>query len=134
MNKKCAAAVLFLIIFLSGIAHAQISTSEENNIRKVIGEKTPSFLAKPIIATLDAIENFRIRGGISAEERKAEVIARLDDYSTKSNLWVRILRYLELYSLIFWSYLFNHQILYYVVIVIIILIILRYIGRLFFIL
>ena len=58
--------VLFSILLLALIASPTVSiyaqergTSEIGNIRKIIGEKTPEFLAKPVIAAVQAIEKFR---------------------------------------------------------------------------
>ena len=36
-----------------------VRKSEIDNIKKIIGEKTPEFISKPIIAATQAIEKFR---------------------------------------------------------------------------
>lgn len=36
------------------------SNKEIENIKKIIGEKTPSFIANPIIYIVNALENFRL--------------------------------------------------------------------------
>jgi len=38
-----------------------VRSSEISNIKKLIGEKTPDFIAKPVIAVVTALENFRIK-------------------------------------------------------------------------
>jgi hypothetical protein len=41
-------------------AIGSINIESAKNIRKIIGENTPEFLSKPIIATIDALEVFRL--------------------------------------------------------------------------
>ena len=38
-----------------------VRSSEISNIKKLIGEKTSDFIAKPVIAVVTALENFRIK-------------------------------------------------------------------------
>ena len=55
--------LIFILAFLAvpAISPAQErGTSEIGNIRKIIGEKTPDFIAKPVIAVVTALENFRL--------------------------------------------------------------------------
>src|SRR3990167_195296 len=56
--------LIFILAFLAvpAIVPAQErGTSEIGNIRKIIGEKTPEFITKPIVAVVEAIEGFRIK-------------------------------------------------------------------------
>lgn len=38
-----------------------VRSSEISNIKKIIGEKTPGFISKPVVAAVQAIEGFRIK-------------------------------------------------------------------------
>ena len=44
------------------------------NIQKIIGDKTPSFLSKPIIATLDKTEGFRTSMAKKTEGKALSVV------------------------------------------------------------
>ena len=64
----------FSFLITSGVASAVYKAGDPNpdvptsyvrgsdidNIKKIIGEKTPDVIAKPVIATVQAIEKFRI--------------------------------------------------------------------------
>ncbi|HEY4494386.1 MAG TPA: hypothetical protein VJB95_03090 [Candidatus Paceibacterota bacterium] len=66
--------ITFSILLTSGAAIAQdragdansdvptsyVRNSEIQNIKKIIGKKTPDFIAKPVIAVVTALENFRL--------------------------------------------------------------------------
>ena len=66
--------VLFSILLLALIASPTVSiyaqergTSEIGNIRKIIGEKTPDFISKPVIAIVEALEEFRTNNAEKSE-------------------------------------------------------------------
>ena len=74
MFKKIGIVFLLIFFLFLGyqIANAEVipeenSSAETNNagyeqiknIKKIIGEKTPDFLSKPIIAVVNALEEFR---------------------------------------------------------------------------
>lgn len=56
---------MMLLITMPAISFAQTQNTnntgggEIQNIKKIIGEKTPDFIAKPVIAAVQAIEEFR---------------------------------------------------------------------------
>ena len=56
--------LLLALVAIPAISFAQIENTnsgrgEIQTIKKIIGEKTPEFLAKPVVAAVQAIEKFR---------------------------------------------------------------------------
>jgi hypothetical protein len=64
---------LFMIFMLSFLVAPALSLAQErrsseiDNIQKLIGEKTPDFIAKPVIAIAEALEKFRTNNAEKSE-------------------------------------------------------------------
>ncbi|MEK7569695.1 MAG: hypothetical protein AAB500_02310 [Patescibacteria group bacterium] len=84
--KKLAIIFLLVAIVIPAISFAQsgdtvdragdpnpdvptsyIRSSEIRNIQTIVGEKTPDFIKKPIIASITWLENFRLTGAERSE-------------------------------------------------------------------
>ena len=132
-----------------GILDAGVSSIE--NLGQIIEDKTPDIIAKPIIATTEAIENFReniatsskinkeqvkkdiANSGDAIEENKTEKTATKNtkEAGKESNLY-KPFKYIKLFFLSLISFIFNNKIVFYGISVFIVFFILRYIWRLVF--
>lgn len=126
MVKKNVGIILLLVFCLLPTHKIYAQSSNTNlqsnqNIRKIIGENTPDFIAKPIIFTVNAIEKFRSDMGANFENKKE-----------KTQNQNKYIEYTELYMFTFLSFIFNNALTFYIILILIIFLILRYIGRLFF--
>ncbi len=96
------------------------------NIQKIIAEKTPDFIAKPISMTASAIDGFREYMGTNSANKKETTkteIKTLDNNSTSaensttSNLnkskFLKPFKYVELFFLTLSSAIFNNKLIFY---------------------
>lgn len=124
MTKKNIGIILLLIIclFSAHKMYAQYSgtdiTSSTKIIKKVIGENTPDFIAKPIIFAVNTIEKFRSEISVNFETKKIE--------AQKQNENVKFYTYSFLFTI------FNNKLVFYLSLVVIVFLILRFVWHLIF--
>lgn len=138
MTYKKTILILFLIFsFLPSKTNAQ--TINVADIKKIIGENTPEFIAKPIILTVNAVEKFRSDMGMTAENKKLETQAAIKELNgtkippdsvSEIGKFRKYFTYLKLYFYSFLSIILNNQLIFYFSLVTIIFLILRYIFNL----
>ena len=131
--RKIFIAFLLLSVILP-IYHARGAVESDlgsiQNIQKIIKEKTPNFIAKPIIYVVNKIDGFRESIKIKIEERKAktesEIGSKPDEGSKERGELFKVFKYLELFILILLLFIFSIKLLYYAFVVFVILLILRF--------
>ena len=109
-----------------------------SDIKKIIEEKTPTFIAEPIVSTVSTLEEFRINTNIASDNKKEEIkneIKALDapqnasKENVKANPLLKPFKYVEVFLLSVFSFILNNTILFYGLLVIIIFFILRFIWK-----
>jgi hypothetical protein len=133
-NLNVFILVLALVLILSPFQKS--FAVSEADIRKVIGESTPDFIAKPIISVVNTLENFRTKNGLRFAANKAEAEAELIllDYkfptSFKDINLDDILNALKTYSMYamatILAWIFAHALVFYGILLFLFLAILKY--------
>ncbi len=116
-----------------------------SDIKKIIEEKTPDFITKPIISTTNSLESFRENLNITSENKKEELkkeIKALNDSNlvvglpkgnatikTDTNPLLKPFKYVEIFFLTIFSFISNNKILFYGIIIIIVYFLLRFIWK-----
>jgi len=131
--------LLILIIVISFFAFCKINAQNTSanpdieNIKNLIQEKTPAFIAKPIIATTNALENFRKNIGEKSNIKREEVKKEIEnsktqeEETTKNSKTSKYFQYAKLFFFRLASFVFNNQFIFYVVLFTIISLIIRFI-------
>ncbi|MFH1656493.1 MAG: hypothetical protein ABH956_01825 [Candidatus Nealsonbacteria bacterium] len=109
--------------------------TEINSITTFIQEKTPDFISKPIMATTNALENFRENVDektiIKTEEIKQELDAikklEIEEPESQTNKTQKPLKNLELFVLQLASFIFSSQYIFYTILFVLVFLVLRYI-------
>lgn len=101
---------------------------------KIIEDKTPDVIAKPVVATASGVDSLRSNIGNSIEKTKAEVKQELNPKTeekkkTPDNKIMKPFKYVELFFLYLFSFIFNNKFIFYPLCLIIIFFILRFIWR-----
>lgn len=124
----------------SGLSISDIASSIENT-EKFVEEKTPDYVIKPVVSTLNAVENFRQDTATLSNNKNEEIkneIKTLDNkktgttIKTQTNRFLKPFKYVELFFLYLISFIFNNKFIFYGVLVLVVFFILRYILRLIF--
>ena len=108
------------------------------NIGNTIEEKTPSFIAKPVVLGASIVEDFRTNTGATMQTKKEETKMEVDTLSkappskTTNSSILKPLKYIQLFFLTIISFLFNNKIIFYLVSLALVFFILRFIWRRFF--
>ena len=109
-----------------------------SDIKKIIEEKTPTFIAEPIVSTVSTLEEFRINTNIASDNKKEEIkneIKALDapknvsKENVKTNPFLKPFKYVEVFLLTVFSFILNNTILFYGILTIVVFFILRFIGK-----
>ena len=111
------------------------SDSDVDSVKNFITEKTPSFIAKPIISTTDFLENFRQNTSEKTEVKRDEAKQELEDIKkieTESETGEKqtsqkIFKYIEVAVLQIVLFIFSNQFVFYTVLFILVFLVLRYI-------
>lgn len=126
---------------------AVLGENTVQNIQKIIGENTPEFITKPIIITTNAVEKFREDVGATSYNKKEEVKTEIEalnktpppsldpkspDSKIESSKILKPFKYIELFFLNLFSFIFNNAIAFYIFISAIVFLISRYIWYLIF--
>jgi len=127
------------------ISKENSETSSETNtgttvldIKKIIEEKTPTFITEPIASTVNTLEEFRINTNIASDNKKEEIkneIKALDapknvsKENVKTNPFLKPFKYVEVFLLTVFSFILNNTILFYGILTIVVFFILRFIGK-----
>ena len=112
-----------------GVTEPELGSVE--NIQKIVKEKTPNFIVKPILYVVDKIDGFResIKLEIEIRKTKTESEIKSDTEPSKENTmteFFRAFKYLEVFMLILLLFIFSIQLLYYALVVFLILMIVRF--------
>jgi hypothetical protein len=109
-----------------------------SSITDKIAESTPSFISVPLIASANALEKLRTSVGGATEAKKTDIkadIQKLDsvkksDDGKKPSLVLKPWKYVELFFMTIFSFIFNHKFIYYILFFALLMWVLRYIYRL----
>ena len=114
------------------------------NIENTIKEKTPSYITQPINSTSNTIEKFRQNLGASSENKKEDIkkeIKNIEDVNSKNNAnkqkitqnkFLKPFKYIQLFFLSLFSFIFNTKILFYLISFSILFFVLRFLWHKFF--
>lgn len=112
-----------------------------HNIKKIIGEKTPEFLAKPIIWGVTALEDFRVKTSASLKEKKDKLRVEISLFGedkisptekAKQSELAKPFKYAILFFVFIAWVVFSYIFVFYGFVLVIVFLILRSIWRLFF--
>ena len=115
-----------------------VGSTYVQDIKKIIEEEIPDFITKPIVSTTDKLEEFRENINITSENKKEEIKNEIEvlnskksisSLETKTNPFLKPFKYVELFFLSIFFFIFNNKILFYGLIVIIIFFIFRFIWK-----
>lgn len=111
-------------------------TGSIQNIKNLIADKTPDFIAKPISMTASAIDGFRETMGTNSENKKQETkieITALDKNKTapdlNQNKLLKPFKYVELFFLSLASAIFNNKFIFYGLLTVIVSLLIRFIWH-----
>lgn len=100
------------------------------NIKKVIGENTPEFIEKPIIASVAGVEDFRSSTGIAVHEKKVNTNKEINALKEKEgNMFLKPFKYTQFFLLSILSFILNNIYIFYIILALLMFLILRYIWR-----
>ena len=143
---------LFFVVFLFPI-HATIAETKPpetpasisvSQIKKNILEKTPEFISKPVIATVEMLENFRKTNSVLAKEKKQEfnqevillntpkesTTAGTSSVADPSKFEIqKPFAYAKLFLMTFLTLIFEQKVLFYGLLAILTAVIFRFIWR-----
>ncbi len=118
---------------------SSIGSESIKNIEKVIEEKTPEFITKPVILTTNTIEKLRSDTGTFLKEEKETVQNQIkalnnaktsgDTENTEASKFLKPFKYTELFFFTFLSFIFNNKFIFYIILAFIIFFLLRYIWH-----
>ena len=108
-----------------------------SNIGNVIKEKTPAFIATPVVAVATGLDAYRASTDTKIVTKASDVkkeIAVLGTDSSKStkNKIEKPFKYIQLFFLTLFAYIFSHKILFYFALALVIFFTIRFIWRRFF--
>ena len=114
-----------------------ISSGLIQKIEKVVKEKTPDFVSKPINATSNAIEKVGNNISTSSETKKKEISKEIKDSATiktsdktaESKKILKPLKYMELFFYTLLSFIFSNKIIFYGILLLILFFIIRFIWH-----
>lgn len=111
------------------------------NVSKLVEDNTPEIIAKPITATANSLENFRQNISAISENKKMAIKNEIETLNspkksstvqTNQSKLLKPFKYIELFFLYFFSFIFNNRLVFYLIFVLAIFFLLRYIWRLIF--
>ncbi|MDP2789271.1 MAG: hypothetical protein Q8O46_04495 [bacterium] len=117
--------------------------SSVENIQKIVQEKTPEFVVRPILYVIDKAEGFRKNIKMIFESRKEDVEVKIEfkkeilnnkedaqkelpDYSVGLTELFNAFKYLEVFILVFLIFIFSVPWLFYTLVVLLIILISRF--------
>lgn len=108
-----------------------------SNIGNAIKEKTPAFIATPVVAAATGVDAYRAstdtKIATKASEVKKEIaVLGAEPSKTTKNKIEKPFKYVELFFLTLFSYIFSHKILFYFTLALLIFFAIRFIWRRFF--
>jgi len=113
-------------------------SSSISDVTKIIEEKTPDFILKPMVLGASTVENFRQDVSTASKNKKEKVKNEIKilenakvalDSKTATNTLLKPFKYMELFFLSIFSFILNNKILFYGISAIIVFFILRYIWK-----
>ena len=137
-TEKSSRTVSKKIISKQPDINTETAGTSISTIKKIIEEKTPDFITKPIVATANKLEDFRINANITGENKKEEIkneIKALETAKTtpkenaKTSPLLKPFKYVELFALSIFAFIFNNKIIFYGLLAIIVFFILRFIWK-----
>lgn len=144
MTLKKFGIILTLILFLLPIIkiHGQNSNTKTSgtvsaveNVKNIIVDKTPAFIAKPIVISANALEalraNINKQSILKTEESKKELedIKKLEKTNPNTNKFTKYLKYLEVFFFQIVSFISGNIYAFYIFLLVISYFIVRFIWR-----
>jgi len=112
-----------------------VSSNSIENISKLVEEKTPSIIAKPITSVVNSIEGLRESvGSLSADNKEIvkKELKNIKENAENTSKLATPFKYVKLFFLTLVSFIFNQKIIFYILSLIIVFFLLRYVWRLIF--
>ena len=111
---------------------AETISNTMTNLGKLIEEKTPYFIAKPIIAATGGIESWRESTALDSKNAKVETKKQLDTAKNDTSKLGRPFKYIKLFFFTLISFIFGNKFIFYGLSVVLAFFFLRYIWHLIF--
>ncbi len=115
------------------------STTVVTDVQKIVKDNTPTFITKAVDFTTSSLEDIRANTNTSLEDKKQTVQKEINvlnetkKNNTKNTDYIlKPFKYLEIFFLTIFAFIFKTKILFFGLIVVILFLILRYIWRLIF--
>lgn len=113
------------------------SASSSADIKKIIEEQTPDFIAKPAVLFANTLEQFRENISSSSENKKEKInndIKAINDKNIgqeikSKNLLLKPFKYVQLFFLSIGLFIFKSKILFYGILAIIVFFLLRFVWK-----
>lgn len=136
-TEKSSRTVSKKIISKTTDITTDIASTPISDMKKIIEDKTPTFITKPIIATTNKLDEFRENTNISTQNKKEEVKKEITELNktnttnskTSSNSVLKPFKYAELFFLNIFSFVLNNKVIFYSVLFVIIFFLLRYFWK-----
>lgn len=141
-SKKIVIAFLFLFFLIpiydmSVASAAEATASSSSSIRdlgKMVVDKTPNFIAKPIVYVIDKLEKFRIDTSVDFEIKKKNTQAEIKAQESKieKNQALKVYEYSKLYFFGLIYFILSVKLVFYIIFFVFLFWILSFLSRLFF--
>ncbi|MEK7060001.1 MAG: hypothetical protein AAB970_00055 [Patescibacteria group bacterium] len=138
-TEKSSRTVSKKIVSKPADTNANTTSTSISDITKIIQEKTPDFITKPIVSSVDSLETFRKNVKITLDNKKEEVkkeIKTLDNTTNSAiaenkvkNPLLKPFKYVEIFFLSIFSFILNNKIIFYGLIIVVVFFILRFIWK-----
>ncbi len=110
-----------------------------SDIKKIIEDKTPSFVTQSVDTTTSSLEKLRNNININSENKKKEIQNEIKSLNTpkttkdfSTNYLLKPFKYIEVFFLTLFTFILSSKILFYGILIILLFFILRYLWRLVF--
>ncbi len=133
--KKAIVIILALTIFSASqtLAASKVTSGQNTNlsVTEIVTKSTPNFVNNLIGSSVKILENIRL-SAVSFSDKNIVISQKNVAKNTKTGNFFKVLNYLELYLLIFLSFICKTVIIFYCCLALVLFYILRFIWRLIF--
>lgn len=125
-KRVIGALFLMLVIFPSALIHAETNV---NAVQDKILAVTPEWVSKPIITTIERLEEFREKNIVLAKEKKQEFNQEVALLNTSKFETQKFFAYAKLFLMTILTLILEQKVLFYGLLLILVATIFRFIWR-----